>query len=380
MTGKDLYHLERNGELSEERLRSLLFFYRPLLGNEALAVYEYLFLKDPASGFEELNRLLQDLNCSADDFERNCRKLNEYKLLKTLRREDRYVFLVNEPLSQREFIKDDILVRCFILNAGGETYRRILSQIPPEHRFDGFENISETISASRLEGWTNDNETYLNPSKQGSKRSYDFDTLFDINYFLKDMSANLFPQRFRTEDNLRRIARMADLYGVSNDKMRQYIPKVCKLDGETLDFDLLDYLCRSGRDREEPEPGSYNVPCMSFLMKLQNGKKVTETDKIILRKLSEEYELNVPVINALLEYIMKRYDNTLVPATVYSFANNLHRHDIKTAQEAIKWLNDSSEKGRNGHRKDIIPTYDESVNPEFDEERFREIMNRRKQK
>ena len=77
---------------------------------------------------------------------------------------------------------------------------------------------------------------------------------------------------------------------------------------------------------------------------------------------------------------MKRYDNTIIPSTVYSFANNLHRHDIKTAEEAIKWLNSSTEKNASGRRKDIIATYDDSSNPEFDEDRYREIMNRRNRK
>ena len=49
MTGKDLYHIEKNGELSEERLRSLLFLYRPLIGNDAQALYQYLLLA-PAEG------------------------------------------------------------------------------------------------------------------------------------------------------------------------------------------------------------------------------------------------------------------------------------------------------------------------------------------
>ena len=380
MTGKDLYHIEKNGELSEERLRSLLFFYRPLIGNDALALYQYLFLAPADPGFTELNRLLQDLNCSVDDFEKECRKLNEYRLLKTLRKDDRYVFLLSEPLSRREFVKDDILVRYFILNAGGETYRSILSSIPVGNSYDGFENISGTISASGLEAWTSEDETYLNENKTDVKRSYDFDTLFDVNYFLKDMSTLLFPQRFRTEENLRQIARMADLYNVSNEKMRQYIAKACSLDGKTFDFDLLYYLCSSGNSGEAAEEGTYGVPCVNFLMKLQNGKKVTEADKAMLRKLAVEYELNASVINVLLEYIMKRYDNTIIPSTVYSFANNLHRHDIKTAEEAIEWLNSSTEKNASGRRKDIIATYDDSSNPEFDEDRYREIMNRRNRK
>ena len=378
MTGRDFYKIEVNKELSAERMRSLVFFYRPLIGNDAMALYLYFFLNGTTSGFKELNPLLQKLNISVDAFERDCRKLNEFMLLKTLRKENRYVFFVNEPLTRREFVEDDVLVRCFILNAGGDTYRAILSEVTEPEHYDDYENISSVLPANQLENWTDDNESYL--KRPVTRRSYDFGTLFDINYFLKGMTTNLFPQRFRTESNLKEIARMADLYNVSNDKMRFYITKVCDLKGDTFDLKQLRYLCSNGNGEETEATDPYNVPNVQFLMKLQDGKKVTETDKYILNKLSSEYELSLPVINALLEYIMKRYDNTIVPSTVYSYANNLHRNDIKTAEEAIKWLDGSTDKSYKKQRKDIIATYDESSNPEFDEERYREIMNRRNRK
>ena len=45
MLGKDLYKIDGNVELSYERLKALVFFYSPLVGNDALALYEYLAIK-----------------------------------------------------------------------------------------------------------------------------------------------------------------------------------------------------------------------------------------------------------------------------------------------------------------------------------------------
>lgn len=378
MLGNDFYKVEVNCELSNERLKSLVFFYGPLIGNDALVMYEYLVLKGPSNSFNELNDLLIQLNISVDDFERNCKKLNEYKLLKTLKKSNNYILILNEPLSMKKFINDDILVRHFIMKAGGETYQSIVSHILANNNYDDYENVSETLRAEELESWSDVDETYLRKPSKGSK-DYEFDTLFDVNYFLKGMSTNLFPLRFRTRDNLLRIAKMADLYNIPNDKMRNYITKVFDLNSDKIDFDLLESKCRNSINNAETTRDGYNVPVVTFLNRIQNGKKVTETDKIMLRKLTEEYELNNAVINALMEFIIKKYDNTIIPSRVYSYANNLHKNDIKTAEDAIKWFSKSASKTK-AKKEDIQTTYDTSLNPEFDEERYKEIMERRKKK
>ncbi|MBO5526514.1 MAG: hypothetical protein J5946_00570, partial [Erysipelotrichaceae bacterium] len=140
MLGKDLYKIEVNAELSNERLRSLVFFYGPLIGDKALVLYEYLVLRGNRPVFEEINELLMSVNLSIDDFEFFCIKLNEYRLLKTLKQENRYIFALNNPLEIRQFIKDDIMVRNFILNTSGEYFRQLTADIYEENDHYGFED------------------------------------------------------------------------------------------------------------------------------------------------------------------------------------------------------------------------------------------------
>ena len=86
MLGSELYKIDVNAELSNERLKSLVFFYGPLLGKDALGLYQYLVLQNSTPVFEELNNLLSSLNISVDFFEEQCMKLNEYRLLTTLKK------------------------------------------------------------------------------------------------------------------------------------------------------------------------------------------------------------------------------------------------------------------------------------------------------
>ena len=181
MLGKDLYKAEVNAELSAERLRSLVFFYGPLIGNDALAMYEYMVLRGNTVTFTEINGLLITLNLSIDDFEFYCLKLNEYRLLKTLRQENRYIFIFNNPMDMKQFIRDDILVRDFILKTSGDHYRELIADIYTESDHSGFEDVSQTLSLDSLKNWKAEDETIL---KKSVENTYEFNTLFDVNVFL----------------------------------------------------------------------------------------------------------------------------------------------------------------------------------------------------
>ena len=369
MLGKDLYKIEANCELSNERLKSLVFFYGPLIGHDALALYECLVYKGNTIGFNELNGLLAFLNISVDSFEEQCTKLNEYKLLKTYRQDNKYIFSFNAPLTRREFIKDSVFVRDFILKTSGTHYQELISDITEQDNHAGFEDVSQTLSLEILNGWTKDNETYLN-ARPNNK--YDFNTLFDINTFLKDISTNLLPMKFRTETNLREIATLADLYNISYDKMRTYIPEVCNSDNNNFDLSLLKYKCMNAKaDYTRVENGNYNVPCLTFLMSLQDGKEVTDYDKKIIMNLSEKYHLNPSVINVLIEHTLKNCDNRLIEKYMYSIASDLHRNNVYDAKGALARLDRSYNKSSS---KDELPTYNTDNNVKMSKEEEDEIL------
>ena len=251
MLGKDYYRIETDVELSSEKLKSLVFFYGPLIGCEALNLYEYLVLKGSSIGYAKLNDLLQELNLSIDHFEELIGHMNEFRLLKTLKKEDHYIFVLQAPLDMNEFIKDDIFVRYFILKTSGANYQKLISTLvePDEHR--DFENVSKTLASEALSGWTKSDETYINKSRKSKKEKYDFNTLFDINVFLKDISPTLFPMRFRTRNNLEKIAIYGDLYDVSYDRMRVYLAQVSDFDADSFDLKKLEKACMSSSGNYE---------------------------------------------------------------------------------------------------------------------------------
>ena len=369
MLGKDFYKIETNCELSNERLKSLVFFYGPLIGHDALALYEYLVLRGNTIGFNELNYLLTSLNISVDVFEEQCVKLNEYRLLRTLKQDNKYIFVFNAPLTRTEFIKDNVLVRDFILKTSGTHYQELISDIYQLDNHADFEDVSQTLSLDTLNGWSKENETYLD---RRPVNKYNFNTLFDVNTFLKDISTNLLPMKFRTESNLREIATLADLYNISYDKMRTYIPEVCNSDNNEFDLNLLKYKCMNAKaDYTKVENGNYNVPCLTFLMSLQDGKEVTDYDKKIIMSLSDKYHLNPSVINVLIEHTLKSCDNRLIEKYMYSIASDLHRNNIVDAKGALARLDRPYNKNSS---KDVLPTYKTDNNKKMSKDEEDELL------
>lgn len=378
MLGRDLFKVESNVELSHERLKSLVLFYNPLIGNDALALYEFLAIKGTSGSFEELNKLLNSLCISIDSLQERINSLNELKLLKTLKakEENKYIFVLNNPLTQEEFIKNEIFVRDFILKTSGEYYQSLLIDYRVFDTHKDFEDVSKKLDPNVLSNWSQNDEKYLVSNIK--KEEYDFNTLFNVNDFLKGVSTTLFPLRFRSEENLKLIATLADLYNVSYEKMKSYIIKIAPSGSDKFDTNLLTYLCESSiSEYKNIKPGIYNVPCVLFLMNKQNGKEVSKYDRKILQSLAKNYHLTAEVINVLIEYTLKNCDNLLIEKYLYSIASDLNRNDIKTAEKALERLNSYIPSSKRVKQKEVIPIYNDNSNPSFDEDLFNEIMKKR---
>ena len=373
MIGKDYYRIETECELSDERFKSLVFFYGPLIGNDALALYLNLVYKLNSYSFNELNELLSFLNISVTDFEQRVDILNQYQLVRTLNLDNKYIFIINSPLNRKQFIDNDIFVREFILKTSGSHYQSLISDIRSNEYQKGFNDISQKLPDNVLDSWNKDDETYLNKKKD---KTYTFNTLFDVNLFLKDISTNLLPMRFRTKDNLEQMAKLADLYSISYDKMRTFLPKVANTETDQFDLNALKYLCMKAKiDYEKTDSSDYGVACQKYLMSLQDGKEVTDYDKKILYKLSNDYHLSVPVINVLIEHTLKNCDNRLIENYIYPIASDMYRNDITNASDALERLN-REYKGADKQTSEPI-VYDTSKNKKLSEEQLEELLSLR---
>lgn len=347
MVGNSLFKIESSVSLSDNTYKSLLIFYHPLIGSDALYLYQYMVLKGSKSGFVKLNELLNSLSISVDTFEKQLKKLNEYKLVNTLKddNDDRYVFLLNDPLSLGAFINNNVFVRDFIQKTSGEYYRSVISDLRFKGKYKNFSDVSYKLDKGILNNWTYEDEKYI---QKQPVESYNFNTIFDIDVFLNNVSTTLFPLRCRSKENLKLIAEFADLYDISYQKMAEYLSEVITHKDQTLDLNLLRYKCERSLGEYKTVAGDdYRVACTTFLMNKQNAKSLTPEDKKIITLLNRDYGLKVEVINYLLEYSLLNCDNRLIQKYIFSIAADLHRNNIETAEQAKLFLNSTKSKKSN---------------------------------
>ena len=369
MLGKDLYKVDVDFELNNERLRSLVFFYAPLIGEKSLLLYQYLVLRGSSYSYEEINGLLEKLNISIDSFEESVKDLNRFRLLRTLKQGSNHILVANAPLEMKEFIHDDILVREFILKTSGEYYHELISDMKEHSDYRGFEDVSDRLSADDLKNWTREDESYL---ERGNEEGYHFNTLFDMNHFLRDISTLMFPMKYRTPDNLKQIAVLADLYGISYDRMRNYVANAVNKSNGQFNLNQLRYSCMNARgEYRKTEPGKYDVPCQDYLMSLQDGKEVTEYDKKILYNLAFKYHLRNDVINVLLEHTLKNCDNRLIENYIYPIASDMHRNDVKDSGQALERLLSDHHSQKTD---DSLPVYDSSRNRKLSDDEINDLL------
>lgn len=346
MLGNDLVKIETKVDLSSERFKSLVLFYLPLIGPESLSLYEYLLTKGTSLSFFEISDILNTLFYSIDTFEEAIKKLNEFRLLITYRykEENKYLFVLKEPLSREEFIKNEIFVRYLILKTSGQYYYSLLSDIKQDNAHNGLENISATLSTDVLNTWSKEDESYLKKKKADMS---DFGSIFDIASFIAGCSTTLFPLKYRTEENIKEVALLADLYNISEDKMRQLFAQMLN---DSKPFDLKELrrrceLCRS--EYKKIAEDKYDVPCELFMMNKANGVEISSYDKKILYNLANDYKLKIPVINVLIEHALKTCDNQLFERFINPIAANFKRNNIDTAQKALAMLNKPKRKNNN---------------------------------
>lgn len=373
MLNTNEYRIIGIDEINNDELKSLILLYKELIGQEK--IYTYLFLLQQKSCvFNKLGSLLEAINLSLDIFEEHIIKLEEVKLLDTYTKENQIVFALNKPLNYSELIHHSILGRLLMRKINKSYYQTLVGLLSPQLSLEGFKRISHNIDISDLNTWNNQNEIiFTQVNKLRDIKDKPIDSLFDIDNFVKNISNTLFPVNLRTYDNLSYIAKLADIYNISEERMRIFLKDVITLNPLRFNSDKLLSLCVSSNTENEVFNADipYLMPCASFIKQMQGGKELTPSDKQLLERLLNDYKLKPEVINVLLEYAYKACNKQFIPKFIFSIAANFYRNDINDYKKALELISRSDKQKKTNvvhNKKDILPKYDSSNNMDVSSE------------
>ena len=335
---KDVYRVESAHSIESNTLQVLTNLYQPLIESNGLLLYLTLLSESKRETLESFSKLLTITNMDPNSFDRAIAKLEEYMLVRSYYKagetRDTYLFILHKPLSAKDFMASSVYMSRFRNAVGQKNSELILSNLlAGTVNTSEFEDITRKIR-HRKEEYDN-SVSYVQIQPKYNFSNEDDSIEFDYEKFISTTSSLVFPVELRTKDNMNLIGKLATVHGLSVDRMRILVSKCVDL--ETIEFDTekLMVLAKKAEPDVTKAKDPYDLPPVSFLQSKQKGAEVSLADKKILEKLSMDMHFSNPVINVLIEHILKISDNRLNPQFVYKIAGEWARDGVSSKEDAI---------------------------------------------
>lgn len=370
---KDNCTIYKQGDFQVKSNNYLHLLYAPLIKNDACILYGVLSSLDGKS--LSLDNLLMILSWHTNRLEKARKTLEQFSLIKTfyhsIKRE--WIFEVYPPLNVNQFLTHDTYSRMFLNECGSMHFDLLKCMFNDELEKDGFVEISEKMDFSRLESWTEKKEESLlklRPQEQELTCDFDFDT------FLNGAD-RIFPVRYRTKENLTRIANLASIYGINALDMRKYVSRSINPSTKVFDVEKLKKFIYANSSIVESYDDPYKLSPVKFLMNKQKGAPVSTADKKLIENLVMDYGFSNEVMNILIEYCLNQTNQQFQKVYVEKVAASWIRLEITSKEKALAHI--KSERKPKTKQKQLPDWYADTKQNKPDEDLMKEALELQRQ-
>lgn len=355
MIGNDYYIAVLAQPLDQGYQDVISIFYLPLIGKNALMLYSVLVSESKKPIMTELKRLCILTSLDINDLEEEIITLERYSLISTFKKDNTYLFKINNPSTINEFVSNEIYSRLYLQRVGKEQNDISISRyVNKKISEKGYENITHKFDMNLLASWDEMAESVY---QNGKKKLYDDDIkiTFDYELFLRecDKSSLLFPHKYRSEDNMKAIGQIATIFSIPADKMVKLVARSIDNDNDLLDLEKLRLKAINEKSVLTSEKEvDYSLPPVEFLYRLQNVP-VSSADKKLLEYLQIDLKMNIEVINVLVEYVLKATEGRMSKAYVEKVATTWIRQGIDTIEKAKTQIENEPSKNKKKAKYDV---------------------------
>lgn len=318
--------------LSVEQRQSLHLLYGPMMGKSSICLYEFLGSIQNSVELEDVYLLL---NINASQFDKARNHLEQYHLIETYVHEEDMLILLYAPLLPDKFLCHDTYSRLYLASVGSKCFDKIKTMLQKDKAVSSsYTKVESPLDVSILDSWNESKEIAYEKVKPTIKQKYDFDfaTLF------KGMD-RIFPVRYRTNENLDRIAQMAQIYGIDAKDMRRYVQRSINPSTLVFDLDKLKDMVMRNRKVMEISKDPYQMPPVKFLQNKQNGIPVVKSDQALIERLCTQFQLPVEVVNTLIEYTLQQTHQQFSRNYVEKVAASWVRLGVDSRKKALEIIN-----------------------------------------
>ncbi|RPF57734.1 replication initiation and membrane attachment family protein [Abyssicoccus albus] len=358
--------------------------YVPIVGYDSVALYEYMMrFQSRPSQFQNHYIFMKELNMPLRVFEQTRHKLEAIGLIKTfvntIDELNIFEYELVKPMSPNEYFNDPMMNVFLYKTVEKDRYLELRQQFVKSHTIHSdfkevtkrYEEVFDHKLNHQMDESVNDPSTvqFVKDNESGgipSEPSFDFElfqTLLRNNYIDLDS--------FTTETK-QLIEQLSNLYSISPNHMKGIL--LDSLNGDkSINHKLLAQRARNfyqiehnGQlpniklkdqqqdlsnqahqidERAQNESQSSKAqwfelqdktpPIERFYM--VSGGKVTEEDKKLIERITQETELPYGVANILIEYVYQLKDKTLPQKFTIQIAAQWAREGLKNAQQAMDY-------------------------------------------
>lgn len=333
--------------LSVEQRQSLHLLYGPLMGKSSICLYEFLGSIQNSVELEDVYLLL---NINASQFDKARNYLEQYHLIETYVHEDDMLILLYAPLLPDKFLCHDTYSRLYLASVGSNCFDKIKAMLHKDKTISSvYTKVESPLDVSILDSWNETKEIAYEKVKPTIKQKYDFDfaTLF------KGMD-RVFPVRYRTNENLDRIAQMAQIYGIDAKDMRRYVQRSINPSTHVFDLDKLKEMVMRNRKVMETSKDPYQMPPVKFLQNKQNGIPVVKSDQALIERLCTQFQLSVEVVNTLIEYTLQQTHQQFSRNYVEKVAASWVRLGVDSRKKALEIINQAPTENKREKKEEKV--------------------------
>lgn len=377
----DLFLTYTDENLIFDYEKNLIELYQPFISTSAVALYLSLNKYNYVSTPIPYHKIMATMSCPLQDLPEAFSRLEAANLLTTykgmLDGYQIFVYQLNSPLTVYEFLKDPLLTRVLTSYIGEEAVAEIM--LKDEKRTQGLEKIHDLQNVSHLL-----KDVYRESliSHESVKPAIEKETApekFSETKFTFDTFLIMLPPSIRAEFdftlNIKNLLlKLSQLYDLNSEEMAIIFNMSLQKGKGTISEDLIrkeayEYMMKTlrienAKDQIEmiPQPEQLEVAttitnptikqALSQMKKLSTfdyvkmiTNSLTPQDYKNVERLIIDYHLAEEVVNVLINYVYHDKKTLSLPL-MEAIAQNWHKRNITTAEEAYLALKENTKKSK----------------------------------
>ena len=392
----DTYTVINKTVLNESDHKILTMLYQPIIGYQAISLYESLKDDLDKQGIisEEFthHHLMSTMQLSLQEIIIAREKLEGIGLLKTYLKEENtnnYVYLLYSPLTAEEIFTHPILNIVLYNNVGKQEYDKLINYFKiPKINLRGYDDITKSFD----EVFTSIEKISMDIIPDIAKKqsnNIEISKGIDFNELIASIPERELNDKTFTEETKNLINSLSFTYNIKTYDMinlvrdslnekglidKTNLRKSCRNyyqfehDGSlpTLIYKKQpEYLKKPDGDSSKWAKMIYtfeNITPYELLRAKYKGAEPTDRDKKLIETLLIDQKLSPGVVNVIIAYTLKTNNEKLTKSYVETIAGQMKRLNVETVEEAMR----VTEKEHKKMRKTTKPTtYKKKVKEEL---------------